>query len=669
MKKEPATILIADDNPDIRRLIQVNLKFEGYNVITAENGKQALQLALEHLPDLVVLDVLMPEMDGWQVLSHLKTDKTTKTIPVIMLTGVSMKEGKERGLIEGVEDFLSKPFNPLRLIEIVNEVVSSRRIPEYSDATEHELLKLGVISEGETGLNLIRALSGSNTIKMTAFCDTDSKSASLELSRELGVPTYNNPEDILSAAGLELLIDTREQLDENLRQLAQKNKVEFLQGYSARVMRSLLEEQGASRTKEKSLVRELNTRVKELSMFNEMAQILTTPLDLWLLLDKISQLSLKISRVDACAVLMYDEEQEKFLVSSMLGLNSDFKELLKISLSDLICEELMSIRRALIVDRISDMENISLTRLAQKDGIRSMAVIPLFSKEKLLGIILVFSKAPGKFKTEDVNLLSLMAGQAGVAVENAYLYESTRKKSHLVEKLISKLIQAQEEERKRIAAEIHDTIAQSLVGIYTCIQTCQYLLKKAPEQLEEQLKSLKDVVGDNVNEVRQIMFNLRPSSLDDLGLMPSLENYIKRFEREHGYEVEVMVTNRIRRLHSTVETAVFRIIQEALTNIKKHSQGKKVLIRLSFEPKWVHLLVADDGQGFSWDEVTEKFLRGDSHGLQGMKERVSVLGGTFKVTTEEGKGCMVSATIPATGLQEEEPDIDRKELTVNIKGI
>jgi signal transduction histidine kinase/DNA-binding response OmpR family regulator len=668
IKKEPATILIADDNADIRRLIQVNLKFEGYNVITAENGKQAQQLILKIIPDLIILDVLMPEMDGWQVLSFIKTEKTTRNIPVIMLTGVSMKEGKERGLIEGVEDFLSKPFNPLRLVEIVNEILSTRKISDSGIISDQDLLNIGVISEGDTGQNLIRALSGSQTVRISAFCDTDSSSESLELSGALGVPIYDNPEDLLSVNGLDLLIDTREYPDENLRNLAKNRNIEVIQGYSAKVMRSLLEEQEASRAKEKSLVRELNTRVKELSVFNEMAQILTAPLDLWLLLDKISMLAMKISRVDACAVLMYNEDQENFLVSSMLGLNSDFKDLVKVSLSDLICEELMSIRRPLIVEKISDMENMSLTRLTQKEGIKSMSVIPLFSKEKLLGIIFVFSKQPEKFKPDDISLLSLLAGQAGIAVENAYLYETTRKKSHLVEKLLSKLIQAQEEERKRIAAEIHDTIAQSLVGIHTCIQTCQSLLKKAPEQLEAQLKSLKDIVGDNVKEVRQIIFNLRPSSLDDLGLVPSLENYIKRFEREHGFEVEIIVTNRSRRLHSTVETAVFRIIQEALTNIRKHSQGKKVLVRLSFEPKCVHLLVADDGKGFCWGEVTEKFLRGDSHGIQGMKERVSMLGGTFKVTTEDGKGCIVSATVPVTGVAENH-DIDKKELTVNIRGV
>ena len=367
---------------------------------------------------------------------------------------------------------------------------------------------------------------------------------------------------------------------------------------------------------------------------------------MWLLLERIAHLAIRVANVDSYAVFVYDEEQEKFVVSNTLEVGENFKNKVKLTLSDPMVEELMAFRRPLVVGPIKDWGISPLIKEALKQEKKSLANVPLFSKERLLGFITLFSTKPEVLNEKDLELLSLLAGQSGIAIENAYLYETTRKKQNLVERLLSKLIQAQEEERKRIAAEIHDTIAQSLVSIHTRVQTCISLLKKAPDKLSDQLEDLKKVVGDNVKEVRQIIFNLRPSSLDDLGLIPSLENYIKRFEKEHGIYVEFMINNRERKIPPTVETAVFRIIQEALTNIKKHSGGRSVMVRLNLEPKALSLRVSDDGKGFQWEEVTEKFLRGDSHGLQGMKERVSLLGGTFRITTSEGKGCVVSATVP-----------------------
>jgi len=646
MDKGQVKILIADDNPDILKLIDVNLKYEGYKTITARDGIEALRLAGEKNPDLIILDIIMPGMDGWQVLAHLKGKKTTEHIPVILLTGVSMKEGKERGLIEGVEDFLSKPFNPLRLLEMVEEILSQRKLIARIEDSTRRNIKIGLIGEGSLFLNFTHALLGSTTVDLIAFCDVQGTTSTSELLKEFEVIAQKDPMELLEIAELEIIIDTRPEIDPELVFEGNKKGITILTGLPVQLIWRLLEDYKTSRLKEKSLVKELNTRVKELSILNEMSQILTSPLDLWLLLEKTTILATRIGKVDACALLMYDEELEKFVVTSTLGLSNNFKNRVKLSLSDSIIEEMNALRRPLVVSRIRNWGVSPLIGEALSEGMSEMAAIPLLSKEKLIGIISVFSTESDSLSKEIINLLSILAGQAGIAIENAHLYETTRQKQRLVEQLLGKLIQAQEEERKRMAAEIHDTIAQSLVGILTKVQTCRSLVKKNPGQVESHLDELRDVVSENVREVREIIFNLRPTSLDDLGLIPSLENYIKRFERETKIHVDFLINDREKRLPTTVETAVFRIIQEALTNIKKHSEAAKVLVRLSFEAKIISLRVADNGEGFDWDEVTQLFLKGDSHGLQGMRERVSLLGGSFRVATGKGKGCTVNAQIP-----------------------
>jgi signal transduction histidine kinase/CheY-like chemotaxis protein len=645
-EKNRVKILVADDNKDIAKLIEVNLKFEGYETITAFDGKAALNLIREQHPDLVILDVIMPEMDGWQVIARLKEDKLTENIPVILLTGVSMKEGKERGLIEGVEDYLSKPFNPLRLMEMVEEILSRRKVIEHRRIPASKQIKLGLIGEGELFLYLASALYGSASVDFIAFHDISPSEQAASLLKNMKILRRNSPEDLLETPGLELVIDARAIPDETFIALGAQKKISILQGQPLQLIKAILEDYEASRTKEKSLVNELNTRVKELSILNEMSQIVVSPLDLWFLFEKISNLATRISKVDACAIVMYDEEKEKFIVSNTLGLSESFRKTVKMSLSDPIIEEMIALRRPMVVSKLRGWGVSPLTLASTSEAMHSMVAVPLQAKEKLMGLIVVFSTEMEWQNNEAVGLLSILAGQAAIAIENANLYESTRQKQRLVEQLLNKLIQTQEEERKRMAAEIHDTIAQSLVGILTRVQSCQSLIKKDPSQVAENLEELKNVVAENVREVRQIIFNLRPSSLDDLGLIPSLENYIKRFERENTIGVEFHINNREKRLPTSVETAVFRIIQEALTNIKRHSKADKALIRLNIEPKTVNLRVSDNGMGFDWEEVTKRFMRGDSHGLQGMKERISLLGGSFKVATENGMGCIVTASIP-----------------------
>lgn len=652
MAKRSAKILISDDDPDILRLIQLNLKFEGYETITSGDGITTLKLAQDQKPDLIILDVIMPGMDGWQVLAQLKKDKVTENIPVILLTGVSMKEGKERGLIEGVEDFLSKPFNPLRLLEIVGEILSRQKVKEPSETTVAGNIKIGLVGKGSLFSNLTQAIMGSTTVDLIAFCDLEGSTSTTNMLRELRVIPNDTPMELLETADIDLIIDTRPSPDPELLKAAAQKGITILQGLSVRLIWRILNDYNTSRLKEKSLVKELNTRVKELSILNEMSQILTSPLDLWFLLDKIAVLATRISKVDACALFMYDEEQEKFVVSSTLGLTENFKNKVKLSLSDSIVEEMIALRRPLVISQMRNWGISALITEAMNEGMSGLAAVPLLSKQKLVGIVAVFSSDSDSLSSEEVNLLSILAGQAGIAVENAHLYESTRQKQRLVEQLLGKLIQAQEEERKKMAAEIHDTIAQSLVGILTKVQTCRSLVTKDPGLVAERLTDLKNLVSENVKEVREIIFNLRPSSLDDLGLIPSLENYIKRFERETDIFVEFLINDRDRRLATTSETAVFRIIQEALTNVKKHSNADRVLVRLTLDPKMISLRISDNGEGFDWDEVTERFLRGDSHGLQGMKERVSLLGGSFKVSTEKGKGCIVTAQLPISNKEE-----------------
>jgi signal transduction histidine kinase/CheY-like chemotaxis protein len=649
-------ILIADDNPDILRLVEVNLKFEEYETLGARNGEEALELARRELPDLIILDVMLGRMDGWQVLSQLKADPRTEGIPVVIMTGSSLRDRRERDLVRGVADFLSKPFNPLRLLEVVREHLQDRRRSKLEVRSPDRRTRVVMLHGEAGGTVLLQNLLGNPTVEIVAVVG-EPGAEGLSLARDLNLATLDDIGRLDESLPVDVYIDTRNADDPALLARAARQGAEVLSGRTLQFLRQLLAERDASHLKERDLVHELRERVEELSILNEMARLVSSPFDIPELYKRTLNLTLRIAGLSgrpaegndaAGVVLIYDEQQERFVPAARIGLSERFQERARLSLSDPMVDEVLTLHRPITISEVSDNYPSALMAAAYRDGLASMACLPLMVKDKVIGMLVVGMRRPHIFRREEMTLLSGLAAQMGMVIENAHLHQASRQKQVLIEQLLGKVIQAQEDERKRLAAEIHDSVAQSLAGMLTQTQICQSLLATgAIDQVSAQLASIRSIIADSVREVRQIIFNLRPSSLDDLGLLPSLENYVKRFERDSGLtialEVEEMPATR---LPSTLETTIFRIVQESLTNIKKHARARQVRIRLRADGHQISLKIVDDGQGFKWPEVTDKFYRGESHGVEGMKERTALLGGTFHIHSQEGAGTVVRVDIP-----------------------
>jgi two-component system alkaline phosphatase synthesis response regulator PhoP len=140
-------VLVVDDEDDIRELCRVNLEFEGYEVIDAADGEAALQLARRERPDIIFLDLMMPKMDGWDVLRHLKEDDTTADIPVILLTAKTGENEQMRGWSEGILEYVSKPFNPLSLVEWANRAMQPRNAEDEAERRRRILEQLRLVQE------------------------------------------------------------------------------------------------------------------------------------------------------------------------------------------------------------------------------------------------------------------------------------------------------------------------------------------------------------------------------------------------------------------------------------------------------------------------------------------------------------------------------------------
>jgi signal transduction histidine kinase len=212
--------------------------------------------------------------------------------------------------------------------------------------------------------------------------------------------------------------------------------------------------------------------------------------------------------------------------------------------------------------------------------------------------------------------------------------------------LLAKTISAQEEERKRLARELHDDSAQTLTAVLMTLQTAENALPSSPDSAKEALAGSRSKVYMALREIRRAILDLRPSALDDLGLASAVRWHAEENLRPQGVKVSLEISGDEGPAAGTVATAIFRIVQEAVSNIAKHSQAENVKITLEFRESEVRVLVEDDGCGFDSDILKQPQDSGRGLGLLGMRERAELFGGTVEIESSPGRGTRIRVRVP-----------------------
>jgi two-component system sensor histidine kinase DegS len=207
----------------------------------------------------------------------------------------------------------------------------------------------------------------------------------------------------------------------------------------------------------------------------------------------------------------------------------------------------------------------------------------------------------------------------------------------------AQIIKSQEDERRRVARDIHDGPAQSIANIVFRAEVCERLIDNDTERAKAELRELREHIRHTLGDIRKIIFDLRPMAIDDLGLVPAIRGILEHIRNTDKLEADIHVTGEEKRLDSHIEIGLFRVIQEALNNVLKHAQAKAVRVRVDFAAEVVHVVVEDDGKGFDMplDEVPSGHF-----GLMGMRERMLLLGGTVNVKSEPGRGAKMLFKVP-----------------------
>lgn len=232
--------------------------------------------------------------------------------------------------------------------------------------------------------------------------------------------------------------------------------------------------------------------------------------------------------------------------------------------------------------------------------------------------------------------------------ENERLSHELRRRIHERGQLLNKILNTQEEERQRVARELHDEMGQTLSSTSLTIEAARRLLKSNPEKATEHLQRAHSLLEESSDQLYEMIVSLRPSALDDLGLEAALHILAERALAPLGIEFQLEKETELERLPTEVETALFRIFQEALTNVQRHAEASFVSLQLGCQNGLVEGIIEDDGVGFD-TSILQQGLKERGFGLVGMRERVEAAGGELQIYSQEGKGTRVEVRIPLEG--------------------
>lgn len=397
-------------------------------------------------------------------------------------------------------------------------------------------------------------------------------------------------------------------------------------------------------TQYKEAQQEVERRNQELIAINTIARTVSQSLELKEMLDNALKELLKLSffRGEAGGMIfLSDDRSSELSVMVHKGIPENHPCLsLPVKPGECLCGLAFS-SDALIISHEKGSDERHTRRCHGLDQ-RADVCVPLRARNSVVGILyLALPEAFEAMTDSGADFLISIGGQIGIAIDNARLYEAVRVQHEQLRDLTYRLGEVEESERRELARELHDKVGQNLtaLGISLNILKAQ-LSEDAPGQVWSRIDDCLDLIGETTARIRDVMVELRPSVLDDYGLLSALRWYGTQFSSRTNIQVKVEGDENKDRLGISIENAFFRIAQEALTNVAKHAEASQVTILLDAEDGYCRMAISDNGKGFNKDKSSAKSDAG-TWGLLAMHERALRAGGRFQIESDTGKGTKV----------------------------
>jgi signal transduction histidine kinase len=400
---------------------------------------------------------------------------------------------------------------------------------------------------------------------------------------------------------------------------------------------------------------ELRLTARELALLLTLSNDLATPLQLLERLKQaLSEIVHSLSFPDAGMILLVGREAKDTEVRATVGFadeRDDPRYRLARTLGERCIERGMAIchhQDGAIID-LAPENLIFGERCLQHMSPTTMLALPLATGLETVGSLVLARPQTEErpLPIEELQLMAAIAHQLALSTENARLTWRAQRHEKLLADLLDQVVDAQEAERQRIARELHDATGQSLTAISLGLRGVGRFVEESAPTVAASLREIESYSTSALGELRRIIADLRPSQLDDLGLVAALRWYIQAFQARRGIEAEFVLHGEANRLPVEIETVLFRITQEALTNVAKHAQATRVIVSLEIQKGAVTVTISDNGEGFEAQSV----LNGErphtsGWGLLGIRERTRLLGGRCTIDSTPGEGSRISVTIP-----------------------
>jgi len=369
-------------------------------------------------------------------------------------------------------------------------------------------------------------------------------------------------------------------------------------------------------------------------------------LDLDTVLENALPKTLEMTHAGVGAILLVDEEKKKLEYACHRGMTKKYLKRAGAELIRSLADRAYTTGKPVAVADVSSEPGLEHADLLVRAGLRSFVSVPLHSRKKVIGVLNVAAPEPGAFEPDTVDLLVGVAAQIAIAVDNARLHQEVQRKDEMRGDLVREMLRIQEEERRRIARELHDETSQSLASLAANLKAITEMLPQEDSPVMSKLELAQRISINTLDEIHRIIYELRPTLVDDLGLVSAARWLADNNLRHAGIRVAFTTRGEVRRLPSAQETGLYRVIEEVIANIVRHAGASHVRINLSFKQRTVAVRISDNGRGFDVEEAIASKDRPRGLGLIGMRERVNLMRGTLEISSSPGKGTRVHVEIP-----------------------
>lgn len=412
-------------------------------------------------------------------------------------------------------------------------------------------------------------------------------------------------------------------------------------------------------TAEKELESQLLRRHHQLSALSNISSAVSGLRDLDAILRIALDSVLELIDSNIGGILLLDEDTKTLRYRVQRGLSAKYAEETRISLGEGIAGSVAQVGEPMVLEDISQDLRVPRPDLVRAEGLRGFVSIPLKTKDKVIGVMNVASHVPKRFGADDVSLLSSIGDYLGTAIEQARLYDRLARAGERYRVLLQHSLTAQEQERKRIARELHDETSQSITSLTLSLQAIIETAEMkgiGDAEFMEKLRATHSYAFHAGNEIVKLMKELRPTLLDELGMPAAIHRYAKDTLQAKGINLSTDFAGTDRRFPPEMEVTLFRIAQGAIGNILEHSEAENASIKLECNNKTCLLQIEDDGKGFNVRKLTRVDSSGRGAGLFTMKERVGLIGGHCRVESRTGRGTRVIVKVPVAGGEPYEED-------------